>query len=198
MELFASRSSPFARQARIVLSLKGLEARVETVFTSPFADDATARRLLTVNPLNRIPALLLDDGTTVIDSPVICAFLDAIGTGPALLSQDGSSRLTDSSWIAAANGILDAAFQLVMERRRPAGQQSAEWQRRWQDNVERQLRNPPLLGSEALGMPEIAWLCAVDYLGFRLPDVIQVPPALIAWRAGFNSTPAVAATMPTD
>jgi hypothetical protein len=47
-------------------------------------------------------------------------------------------------------------------------------------------------------MPEIAWLCAVDYLGFRLRDVIEVPPALIAWRASFNSTPAVAATMPTD
>jgi len=36
--------------------------------------------LLAVNPLNKIPSFQLDDGSSLFDSAVICAYLDTLGS----------------------------------------------------------------------------------------------------------------------
>ena len=40
-----------------------------------------SEELRRINPLGKIPALLLDDGSVLIDSPVICEYLNHVGGG---------------------------------------------------------------------------------------------------------------------
>ncbi len=77
MKLYMSPASPFARKARIIVHELDLE---RTSRKSP-PIRATSAELRRVNPLGKIPALVLDDGSSLIDSPVICEYLDDLGGG---------------------------------------------------------------------------------------------------------------------
>src|SRR5712691_3992726 len=71
MKLFGSLASPYTRKVRIVLAEKKIEYDFE--IDNPWKADAKAAKL---NPLGKVPALLLDDGRTLFDSRVIVGFLD--------------------------------------------------------------------------------------------------------------------------
>ena len=114
MKLFFANTSPYARKTRVVLIEKGLENRMEAVFQNPFEDSP---ELTATNPLKRVPALVTDEGAAIFDSPVICAFLNDLGKGPDLIPE-GASRWSVLTGEAMTDGILDAAFAIVMERRR--------------------------------------------------------------------------------
>ena len=75
MKLYTNPASPFARKARVIAHELGI--KLEEIATAPFQDE-TFRR---VNPLGKIPVLLLDDGSVLIDSPVICEYLNDLGGG---------------------------------------------------------------------------------------------------------------------
>jgi glutathione S-transferase len=141
------------------------------------AEEAAAVRQ--VNPLGKIPALVLDTGEALYDSPVICEYLDSLGSGPRLLAADGPRRWTALRRQALGDGVADAAFNIVMEHRRPEAQRSTEWLDRWTqaihgaaDALEAELAAGPL--DTDLGAIAIA--AAFGYLDFRLPQ--------IDWRAG--------------
>src|SRR5580765_366715 len=71
MKLIGSLPSPFTRKARIVLAEKKIEYDLE--LDNPWdADNKTSR----LNPLGKVPVLVLDDGTALFDSRVIIEFLD--------------------------------------------------------------------------------------------------------------------------
>ena len=84
MRLYYSPASPFARKCRIVVREKKLEGLVEEVLADPYADDP---RLLEANPIAQVPALVTDDGLTLTNSPLICAWLDAYSGRPRLLPE---------------------------------------------------------------------------------------------------------------
>ena len=77
MKLYTSPASPFARKVRIIIHELNLKEMVQEVPTNP----ATSEELRRVNPLGKIPALILDDGSALIDSPVICEYLNNLGGG---------------------------------------------------------------------------------------------------------------------
>ena len=132
-----------------------------------------------VNPLAKIPALVLDTGEALYDSPVICEYLDSLGTGPTLLPAAGPARWTALRRQALGDGVADAAFNIVMEHRRPEAQRSTEWLDRWAravhgaaDALEQELAH----GALGFDLGAIALSAAFGYLDFRLPQ--------IDWRAG--------------
>ena len=77
MQLVFSPTSPFVRKVRVCAIEHGLEAKL---VLAPVGDLApgTIRNL---NPLAKVPALILDDGGVLYDSPVICEYIDALGGG---------------------------------------------------------------------------------------------------------------------
>ena len=77
MKLHWSPRSPFVRKVMILLHETGLTDRVETV-RSVVAMHQTNPELMRDNPLNKLPTLVLDDGSALFDSPVVCEYLDAI------------------------------------------------------------------------------------------------------------------------
>jgi glutathione S-transferase len=121
MQLFASATSPYARKVRIALSELGFSDRVEIVPTAATEDEG----FRAVNPLGKVPALALDDGTVLYDSLVILDWLDHAAGGGRLIPRDPEARNAELRRHALANGMLDAAFSAAMELRRPEEHRSA-------------------------------------------------------------------------
>lgn len=173
MRLFYSDASPFARKCRIVVREKGLLPHVQEVSADTMADDP---ELLAANPLGQIPALLFEDGHWLIDSPLICAFLDHLSGEPRLIPEPTGSG-TEGHWgvrwrETLADGALEVAVKLVVESRRPEAEQSALWIARWTAGLHRSLDRieaEAVLDGDALDMGAIALGVLGPYLDFRHP-----------------------------
>ncbi len=102
MQLIGYYESPFARRVGITLMLYGIPFEHRAV---PTSDRATVEPL---NPLGRIPMLVLDDGETLIDSTMIIDHLDALaGPKRALTPSDGPRRRAVNRIVAVALGTCD-------------------------------------------------------------------------------------------
>src|SRR3546814_5645732 len=114
MKLHWSPRSPFVRKVMIVLYEAGIEDRVALVRT-PVAMDKPNLDLLPDNPLIKLPTLVLDDGTAVYDSRVICAYLDGLGNA-GLLPAEPRARLAAERRQALGDGLLDVLLLYRQER----------------------------------------------------------------------------------
>ena len=106
MKLYFSPNSPYARKARIIAHELNLANRVETIAVSLPAD----AKFREVNPLGKIPALVLDDSTAIFDSPVICEYLDTLGNG-TFFPREGASRWRALTLQALGDGLADAVVR---------------------------------------------------------------------------------------
>jgi len=198
MQLIYSPASPYARKVRMVAIERGLADDVKVLTASPFDEPA---KVNAVNPLGKVPALVLEGGEALYDSPVICEYLDSLGEGSRLIPAVGAARWAVLRLQALGDGVLDAALSLVMERRRPEAERSAHWQARWSEAMLRALAaaasEPALAGPEA-NLGQITVACALGYLDFRLPDLAwrAASPALAAWFETWAARPSFAATAP--
>jgi len=196
MKLFHSPTSPYVRKVRIAAIEKGVADRIEIVGVDVLGKPDTVRG---ENPLAKIPTLVLDDGSALFDSRVICEFLDNLAPSPVLLPKN-PLRWDVLKRQAIADGVMDAAFNLVMERRRPAAQQSDEWTTRWTNAIAHGLAalDAQRPTSPPFDLGWIAALCASDYVEFRLADLgmASKTPQLAGWRARVADRESVAATAP--
>ena len=198
MQLLASPTSPYARKVRVVAIEKGMADRVLIENTNPWPDPA---RVAAFNPLGRVPVLVLDGGAALYDSPVICEYLDALGDGPALLPARGAARWRVLKRQALADGILDTAVAMVLERRRPAAEQSAATLARAAEALRRSVAAlPPELEAPAgsFDLGQIALAVAVGYLEFRLADLalLEAERTVADWWRSVGARPSLVATRP--
>lgn len=198
LKLRWSPTSPYVRKVMMVLIERGLEDRVERVATDPWSTDTDLPK---DNPLGKVPALTLEDGTTLFDSPVIVEYLDSLGDRAPLLPPAGSARWTALRLQAIADGICDAAILRRLESMRPDGEKSANWMERQRKAVARSL---DLLEAEAASLDgeatigSLAVLVALGYLDFRFghEDWREGRPALTAWFAKASDRDSLRRTAP--
>jgi glutathione S-transferase len=124
MILVGQYDSPYVRRVAVTLGILGFAFEHDT--RSVFGDFDSMR---TVNPLGRIPSLILSDGTTLIDSAAILDWLDqAVGPARALLPLGGPSRQQALQRIALATGTIDKVMAAAYERLiRPAPYRWPDW-----------------------------------------------------------------------
>jgi len=198
MKLFFSPTSPYVRKVRVVAMEKGLGDRIELVPANPWPDPAA---VAAANPLGKVPALLLDDGTPLYDSPVICEYLDSLVPASPLIPREGPKRWLVLRRQALGDGILDAAVAIVLERRRPEAERSAELQRRSAEAIRRSIDAlaAELRPADApFDLAQISFAVALGYLEFRLPDLdlgTAQRPLREFWQA-IRERPSLAATRP--
>jgi glutathione S-transferase len=196
--LRSSASSPYGRKVKIAMLLLGLKDRIEIV-TADTLDPADSLRMQ--NPLGKIPALILEDGTALFDSRVIVDYLDHLAGGGRIIPA-GPARFQVLRQQALADGIIDAAILRVYEGRfRPPEKHEQRWLDHQTGKVERALASieaeplPAITSSPDLGV--IALACALGYLDFRAPDWRGGHPALATWVDDFEkAVPAFAETRP--
>jgi glutathione S-transferase len=198
MKLLFSPTSPYVRKVRIVAIEKGLAGRVELVPANPWTD---LPAVIARNPLGKVPALVDDDGNVYYDSPVICEYLDSLVPGNPLTPHSGLARFEVLRRQALADGILDAAVAVVLERRRPPGERSPEAERRALDAIRRALDvvARELAPADApFDLAQISFAVAIGYLEFRLPELAATreKPVLGAFWDAIVTRPSVAATHP--
>ena len=88
MRLHSTITSPYARKVWVVAHETALISRIERIPTNPHADEY----LRDDNPLCRVPTLVLADGSSLFDSPVICEYLDNMASGRKLFPAAGPGR----------------------------------------------------------------------------------------------------------
>ncbi len=199
MHLISSPASPYGRKARLTAHVKGLMDKL-TVIT---ADEAAAGQgAPSKNPLAKIPVLVLDDGTQIYDSHVICEYLDAQVAQPALFPGDGPARWDTLTRAALADGIMDAALLLVYEKRyRPEEKWHPDWMAMQQTKIAAAVAAmnaaPPPVGN-APDYGHITLACALGYLDFRHEGAWRNGnDNLVAWLDEFASkVPGFDATRP--
>ena len=107
MKLFGTPGSPFVRKVRIVLE----EKRIPCEYVIE-RGSAPGSRVPQHNPLGKIPTLVLDDGRSLYDSPVIVEYLDATGSGARLIPEALDERIEVRRWEALADGVVEATVVL--------------------------------------------------------------------------------------
>ncbi|AWK89272.1 glutathione S-transferase N-terminal domain-containing protein [Azospirillum thermophilum] len=185
MKLRWSATSPYVRKVMMVIIERGLDSAVERQQTDAWSPETDLPK---DNPLGKVPALVLEDGTTLFDSPVIVEYLDSLGSGPALFPAAGPARWTALRLQALADGICDAAILRRLETNRPDGEKSVAWADRQGRAVARAL---DLLEAEADGLGgdltigTLAVMVALGYLDFRFGHEPwrEGRPKLAAWFA---------------
>lgn len=198
MQLLLSLTSPFARKVRVALHEKGLHTRVEEIIVDPWADDPD---LLATNPLLQVPALRLDDELALTNSDTIVGWLERAFPHPSLLASDPTQRSMDDAIGALAQGVIEYAVFLVLERRRPEAQRSDAMQARRTLGIERAVaaiaerfpRRTDEFHAAAIGVA-----CALAYLDFRHPQLAwrERHAALADWLDWANARPSMQATAP--
>ena len=197
MILRSSPASPFVRKARIAAAVLGLADKIE-VRETDLNDPADAIRAQ--NPLGKIPALVLDDGTVYYDSRVILEVLDHIAGGGRIIPREPAARFAALRLQALCDGILDASVLIVYEDRyRPADRRVQTWIDRQADKVARGLAAleaaPPELDPTP-NVGQIALACVLGYRDLRFGGTWRKNyPRLLAWHDAFAAqVPAFAAT----
>ena len=195
MKLYGNAASPFARKCRVIAHELGI--KLEEVRTLPMQDESFRR----INPLGQIPVLQLDDGSALMDSPVICEYLNQLGGGKFF---PGMSiwRNTSGRWKALAlqalgDGMADAAVAWVILGRETPPPEALRARRMDSvtstlDVLERsKFATDPTIG-------EISVACAIGYVEFRMPDLDwkATRPNLAAWYARMCEYPSMKATVP--
>ncbi len=202
MQLFYSRTSPFARKAIVLLRETGQDDDVDLVAAAGSPVDA-AKMPTVHNPLGKIPALVRDDGPALFDSRVICQFLDARAGGQ--LYPAAPRRWDCLTLEAMADGMVDAAILMVYETKlRPEGTRFDAWTEGQWAKVARALQaleaNWIAYLAGPLDMGQVALGCALSYIDFRLaPRHWRAGhPRLAAWEATLAARDSMKATAPAD
>lgn len=202
MKLWHSPISPFVRKVMVTAHETGQAEQIKTVEAGT---TVVARNLELVkdNPLGKIPALVLDDGTVLYDSRVICAWLDSRHAGTKLVPESGPERFVVLRMESLGDGMMDAGVLARYEvGLRPAEKVWDKWHQGQIDKVRSALDHleaqglPLLVGPLNLGAISVG--CALGYLDFRFSDMEwrKDRPGLARWFADFVERPSMKATAP--
>ncbi|MDP2826426.1 MAG: glutathione S-transferase [Sulfuritalea sp.] len=173
MKLIGSLTSPYVRKIRIVLAEKKID--YDLVLDSPWTE---GNQVAALNPLGKVPVLVLDDDSTLYDSRVIAEYLDTVAPNNRLIPASGRERISVKRWEALADGVLDAAVAALLESRRPDGERSPSWIERQRGKTMQALKvmsdelgEQPWCHGNSLSLADIAVGCALGYVSFRLGDI---------------------------
>jgi glutathione S-transferase len=201
MKLFHGGGSPFVRKVMVVAHETGLIDKLELLDggTTPIE---TNPELTKFNPVGKIPALILVDGTGLANSPVICDYLDSQHCGVKMIPTSGPSRWEALHLQAISDGLMDAAVNNRYETMvRPEALRWDAWSAGQMGKVDRvvdALEDTADSLGDRIDIGTISVGCAAGYLDFRYGDRNWrgSHPKLASWFAKFEQRPSMQATMP--
>ena len=200
MKLISATPSPYARKVRIALAEKAVPFELATEV--PWNDDTS---LPQHNPLEKLPVLILDDGSTVWESSHILDWIERKFPAPPLLPSDDDGILAHRRMDVLASGVCDAFLLVFFERMRPQAHQSQPW-------IDRQLRKvhggvaeiARVIGDQryalrdTFGIADISAGSVLGYFDVRFPDLgwRTTHPNLARYMDGLMQRPSFQATVP--
>jgi glutathione S-transferase len=203
MKLYDSKMAPNPRRVRVFLAEKGISVPTEQV--DIMAQQHKTPDYAAINPLQRMPALVLDDGTVITESIAICRYFEAQQPQPSLFGAGAKDIALVEMWNRRAELNLLACVAHVFRHSHPAMKalevpQVAEWA---EANKPRVLEFIALLDGELKGRQFIAGdrytvadITAMAAIDFMKPIKIAVPDEMThvrRWHAEVSARPSAKA-----
>ena len=194
MKLFYSPFHTFVHKVLVTAHECGHWGDIERVATFPFKDNAgddcgDAYDISALNPLDKVPTLVTDDGQPVFGSQTICEYLDSTSRARRMYPEPGPKRWDALSRMSLCDTIFESTVQMVMEQWKP----EAEWNLHlfnwlWPkfnaglDSLERSA----VRGWDDFDIGHASMLHAISYLGFRAEFYEAKDPVYpdYNWRKG--------------
>ena len=201
MKLFHAAASPFVRKVMVVAHETGMADKLELLDGATVPVDAN-QTLAAANPVGKIPALVLDDGTTLANSPLVCEYIDSQHSGTKMVPEAGPARWEALRLQAVCDGLMDAAVLNRYETMvRPENLRWPDWSKGQMDKVDLVLDSlEESAGSfgDRVDIGTISVACALGYLDFRYGDRDWrgSHAKLAAWYESFSARPSMQATQP--
>jgi glutathione S-transferase len=203
MKLFDGGRAPNPRRVRDFLAEKGIALPVEPVDLGKLEQKTAA--YTAINPLQRVPALILDDGTVLTESIAICRYFEAIRPEPALFGTKAKEMALIEMWNRRAELNFLAVVAFVFRHLHPAMKemevpQVAAWGEANKPRVftfleilDRQLGEHRFVAGPRYSVADITAMIAVDFMKpakLALPEGI---PNVRRWHQEVSSRPSAAA-----
>jgi glutathione S-transferase len=203
MKLYDGGRAPNPRRVRVYLAEKGITVPTEQVDIGALEQKSAA--FTAVNPLQRVPALVLDDGTIITESIAICRYFEFSRPEPPMFGEGALGQAMVEMWNRRCEQHLLAQVSHVFRHLHPAMKvmevpQIAEWGEANKTKVleflpilDRQLGEHSFVAGDRYSVADITALIAVD---FMKPAKLAVPPEfgnVLRWHAEVSARPSAAA-----
>lgn len=203
MKLYDGGRAPNPRRVRIFLAEKGISVPLEPVDLGAKAH--TSEAFTAINPLQRVPVLILDDGTILTESVAICRYFEAVRPEPRLFGHDAKSMALIEMWQRRLELNLYLPVQAVFRHLHPAMKdmevpQVPEWGEANKPRVmdflallDRELAGRPFVAGDGFSVADITGLVTLDFLK---PAKLTLPPQMThvaRWHADLAARPSAKA-----
>ena len=203
MKLYDGGRAPNPRRVRVFLAEKGISVPIEPVDLGTLQHKSEAYAAL--NPLQRVPALLLDDGTVITESIAICRYFEALQPDPVLFGKGAREGALVEMWQRRVELHLLAVVAAVFRHLHPAMKelekpQVAAWGEankpralEFLSLLDRELAGHRFVAGDGYSVADITGMIAID---FMKPAKLALPPELTnvaRWHADVSARPSAAA-----
>jgi glutathione S-transferase len=203
MKLYDGGRAPNPRRVRIFLAEKEISLPIEAVDLGALAHKSAAYSA--INPLQRVPALVLDDGTVITESIAICRYFEALQPDPPLFGRGATEIARIEMWNRRLELNFFSAVSQVFRHTHPAMAkmeipQVPEWAEANKPRVadfiaflDGELKDRPFVAGDHFSVADITGLVAID---FMKPARLSVPEGLThvrRWHAAISARPSAKA-----
>jgi glutathione S-transferase len=203
MKIIETRSAPNPRRVRIFLSEKGISVPFEEIEFK--AEKLKSAEFTAINRLQKIPVLVLDDGTAIAETVAICRYFEETHPEPALFGHGAVGRAQVEMWQRRMEQGLLMPTAFAFRHLHPSMvalevPQVKEWGEANKPRVlamlavmDEQLAKHPFIAGEQYSIADVTALCAMD---FMRPARIQRPENLThvaRWYADVSGRPSAKA-----
>ena len=203
MKLYDGGRAPNPRRVRIFLAEKGVKVPTEQVDLGALQQRTEA--YTAINPMQRVPALVLDDGTVIAESIAICRYIEELWPEPNLFGLTALERAMIEMWQRQLELRLFLPIAQVLRHTHPRMAemeipQVADWATANRPKalhamalVDEALSARPFIAGERFTVADITGLVALD---FAKPARIAIPPELVhlnRWHAALRARPSAGA-----
>jgi len=202
MKLYDGGRAPNPRRVRIFLAEKGMSVPMEPVNLGALEHKTAA--YTAINPLQRVPALVLDDGTVITESMAICRYFEGLRPEPPLFGRGGREEALVEMWNRRIELNLYEAVSAVFRHLHPAMREMENQIPEWGEAnkpraiallalLDRELAGRLYVAGEHYSVADITGLVAVD---FMKPAKLEVPEefaSLRRWHAQVTARPSAKA-----
>lgn len=192
MKLLYTPIKGYVHTVEALINYAELHAQIEPVATKPFDVDTP---LVSVNPLGKVPTLVLDSGEYLAGGPVVYEYLDSLHRRRKLYPSKGPQRWTSLRQAWMADGLFDTFVLLIIESWLPHDQQrSAYVDRCWRKIIailDQMEKDAPGYGKLDIG--QMRGVGAVQFLRLKMAQVAAAIPSLDAKFDPLTDRPALTA-----